>query len=233
MTIPSAIPVTPSADTEGYLPLSALNDLLFCPRRCYLHRTEGVWTENAHTAEGSLSHRRVHRTGDSTEGPHRTARGLWLVSHRMRLVGVADSVEFHRQADGSEVAFPVEYKNGRRKRWDNDDVQLCAQAICLEEMTGWSIPAGAIFHRKTKRRRGVIFDDRLRSKTLETADRLPRMLAGPVAPPPVVHRKCGGCSLNETCMPVLLSRPLALAGRGRMLFSRPTDGIEGTDGRGE
>jgi len=155
------------------------------------------------------------------------------VSHRMRLVGVADAVEFHRQADGSEVGFPVEYKNGRRKRWDNDDVQLCAQAICLEEMTGWAIPAGAIFHRKTRRRREVMFDGRLRSKTLEAADRLPRVLAARVAPLPVVHRKCGGCSLNETCMPVLLSEPLVLARRGRELFARPCDGGDRTDGRSE
>src|SRR4051794_25580883 len=135
MTVP--LPTIPSADSDDYPPLSALNDLLFCPRRCFLHRVEGVWVENVHTTSGSLEHKRVHTPRDSDESPFRVARGLRIVSHRLRVVGVADLVEFHPDpAGGRDVPFPVEYKRGRRRRWDNDEAQLCAQALCLEEMLG-------------------------------------------------------------------------------------------------
>src|SRR5437879_3764228 len=119
----------PDNSEEDYLPLGALNDLLFCPRRCALHRTEQLWSDNAFTVEGTLAHHKVHAAPDEAEadGPYRVARGLWLRSNRLRLVGVADLVEFRPQP------YPVEYKRGRRRKWDNDDVQVCAQALCLEE----------------------------------------------------------------------------------------------------
>src|SRR5450432_962875 len=110
------LPTISAADPDDYPPLSALNDLLFCPRRCALHRLEGVWTDNVHTVAGSLGHQRVHTVRDSDETPFRTARGLWLVSHRLRIVGVTDLVEFHPDAaTGAEVPFPVEYKRGKRR----------------------------------------------------------------------------------------------------------------------
>ena len=140
----------PPADGDDYPPLSALNDLLFCARRCYLHRVEGVWVENAHTLTGSLDHRRVHAVKDGDLASGRTARGLRLVSHALRVQGVADLVEFP-----GGVPFPVEYKRGKRRKWDNDDVQLCAQALCLEEALGVAVPAGAVFHVLSKRRRDV------------------------------------------------------------------------------
>src|SRR5690348_5859190 len=113
---------SPGDDSDAYPPLSALNDLLFCPRRCFLHRVEGLWRENAHTASGSLQHRRVHSAHDAEELPFRIARGLRLISHRLRLVGIADVVEFHPDpAGGPELPYPVEYKRGRRRRWENDD----------------------------------------------------------------------------------------------------------------
>lgn len=168
---------TPSDD---YPPLSALNDFLFCPRRCALHRLEGLWRDNAHTAAGSLDHRRVHAARDNDEGPFRTARGLWLVSHRLRVVGVADLVEFRpNDAGRPDTPFPVEYKRGKRRRWDNDEVQLCRQAVCLEEMLGVAVPAGAVFHTLSKRRRDVVFDDALRPH---------RRHGRPPARPPRVRR---------------------------------------------
>ena len=114
------LPVLPPADGADYPPLSALNDLLFCARRCFLHRVEGVWVENVHTTAGTLDHRRVHQTRDAEPAAGRTARGLWVTSHRLRLTGVCDLVEF---CPGTpEVPFPVEYKRGKRRRWDNDEV---------------------------------------------------------------------------------------------------------------
>src|SRR3954471_21052498 len=109
------LPVLPSVDGADYPPLSALNDLLFCARRCFLHRVEGVWVENVHTTAGTLDHRRVHQTRDAEPAAGRTARGLWVTSHRLRLTGVCDLVEFHPHTP--DVPFPVEYKRGKRRRW--------------------------------------------------------------------------------------------------------------------
>jgi CRISPR-associated exonuclease Cas4 len=217
------LPLLQAADTD-YPPLSALNDYLFCPRRCFLHRVEGIWTDNAHTASGSLAHARAHEPRDSDELPFRTARGLWVVSHQLRVYGVADVVEFHPATDGGvDVPFPIEYKRGRRKRWDNDDVQLCAQAVCLEEMLGVVVPAGAIFNVKSRRRREVSFSASLRQKTAETATRLHELLATSVAPPPVLHPKCAGCSVREICMPDLVSAAVRYRRAAAELFVRPRD----------
>ena len=179
----TTLPVVSADSGEEYPPLSALNDLLFCQRRCYLHRVEGVWLENAHTVTGSREHRRVHAEGETTEGDRRDLRGLWLVSHRLRLAGVADLVEASPDpATGKKNYFPVEYKRGRRRRWDNDDVQLCAQAMCLEEMLGVGVPKGAVFHARSRRRREVTFDAALRRRTEEAAAALHRLLAARSAP---------------------------------------------------
>ena len=112
------MPVTNTDAAEDYPPLSALNDLLFCLRHCFLHRVEGVWVENAHTLSSSRDHDRVHSVKDSaTAADGRTARGLRLISHTLKIQGVADLVEFH-----GDVPFPVEYKRGKRRKWNNDDV---------------------------------------------------------------------------------------------------------------
>jgi CRISPR-associated exonuclease Cas4 len=211
-----------AAGSDDYPPLSALNDILFCPRRCALHRLEGLWRDNAHTASGSLDHRRVHAARDHDEANFRTARGLWLVSHRLRIVGVADLVEFHPgQGDGPDVPFPVEYKRGKRRRWDNDEVQLCAQALCLEEMLGVAVPAGAVFHIQSKRRRDVVFDDALRRKTTDTAVRLHALLASGATPPPIVHPKCKQCSVNALCLPDLVAAPARYRRAAGELFLVP------------
>jgi CRISPR-associated exonuclease Cas4 len=203
-----SLPVIPPPSADDYPPLSALNDLLFCPRRCALHRLEGVWVDNAHTAAGSIEHRRVHAQRDADESPLRTARGLRLVSHRLCLFGVADLIEFHPNPDGGpEIPFPVEYKRGKKRRWDNDEVQLCAQALCLEEMLGLTIPAGAIYHVRSRRRRGIDFDGALRQRTEEAAARLHELLRAGVTPPPIPHPKCRQCSLNHLCLPDLVADP--------------------------
>src|SRR5580700_5465984 len=178
--MPSSLPLVASStpDTANYPPSSALNDLLFCERRCFLHRVEQVWVENVHTTSGSLDHRRAHGGGNSEEPGGRVARGLWVVSHRLRVVGVCDVVEFH-----GDVPFPVEYKRGKRRRWDNNEVQLCAQAIALEEMLGRDVPAGALFFVKTKRRQEVAFDAGLHARTIAAAERLHEILGMTSAPP--------------------------------------------------
>ena len=216
------LPVLPAAGDGEYPPLSTLNDVLFCPRRCFLHRVEGVWVENRHTAAGTLDHRRVHAARDATELDLRTARGLPLVSHRLRVSGVSDLVEFRpHPGGGPAVPFPVEYKRGKRRSWDNDEVQLCAQAMCLEEMLGVEIPAGAIYHVKSKHRRPVPLTADLRRRTADAAARLHAILAATAAPPPVLHPKCRQCSLHATCMPELLSSQGRYRAAARDLFAAP------------
>jgi CRISPR-associated exonuclease Cas4 len=202
---------------EDYPPLSALNDLLFCPRRCALHRLEGVWVENRHTVEGTHAHRAVHVSParDEDEGSCRSVRGVWLRSDRLRLVGVADVVEFRPEP------YPVEYKRGRRRRWDNDDVQLCAQALCLEEMLKVTVPAGAVYNVRSRRRREVAFDPDLRRATEEAVVRLHELLSSGATPPPVPHPKCKHCSLYHVCLPQLISDTAAYRRAARGLFTVP------------
>lgn len=237
------LPTLPPADNgDDYPPLSALNDILFCPRRCFLHRVEVVWIENVHTTSGTIEHRRVHEAHDADHAAVRIARGLLLVSHRLRLCGVADVVEF-RSIPGAEgapvnptdplgptegnaagmslVPFPIEYKRGKRRRWNNDDVQLCAQAICLEEMLGTVVPAGAVFHVQSKRRRDVLFSPTLRRQTEAAASQLHVLLAARKAPPPLLHPKCRECSVHDLCMPDLLADPTEYQRAAASLFSVP------------
>jgi CRISPR-associated exonuclease Cas4 len=202
-------------DDEEFQPIRALNDLLFCPRRCALHRTEQLWVENAHTVEGSHGHRIVHAdpAREQAESPWRSVRGLWLRSNRLRLVGKADLVEFQ------PGPYPVEYKRGRKRRWDNGEVQLCAQALCLEEMLGTPVPAGAIFHLRSRRRREVVFDSALRRTTEEAAERLHALVASGVTPPPVLHPKCKACSLHDACLPEIVAAPDACRRYALALFT--------------
>ncbi|HVA51258.1 MAG TPA: CRISPR-associated protein Cas4 [Pirellulales bacterium] len=219
-------------DQDDYQPILALNDLLFCERRCAMHRVEQVWVENRFTLEGTTAHKKVH-AGPSEEelgGRGRVIRGLWVRSERLRLVGIADLVEFRAAADsrpphpsplpeGEGVPYPVEYKRGKRRRWDNDDVQLCAQALCLEEMLGVSVPAGAVFHVKSRRRREILFDERLRARTEAAARRLHELFASGETPPPVHKPRCRGCSLHELCMPEMLGERVRAARYQRGLFA--------------
>jgi len=200
-------------DPEGddLVPLSALNALLYCDRRAALRHLDGLYVHNEHTRRGDLLHARADRAGFERRKGVRTERGLWLVSRRLRLYGRADLVEFQRppgpRSRGravAEIPFPVEYKRGRHRRWDNDDVQLCAQALCLEEMLGVAVPEGSVFHAKSKKRRTVEFTPRLREETESAVARLHALLASGQAPPAVLKPQCRGCSLRGLCLPDIL-----------------------------
>jgi CRISPR-associated exonuclease Cas4 len=196
------------AESDDYPPLSALNHLLFCERRCALLRIEGVWVENVHTTGGSIGHRKAHEVADRARASVRSASGLRLVSHRLKLTGIADVVEFRDNPhDGARIPYPVEYKRGRRKRWDNDEVQLCAQAICLEEMLSVNVPKGAIYHITSKARREVEFSSILRAKTEDAAARLHDLLAKRLIPAPELKPRCSGCSIRGVCLPEVFARP--------------------------
>ncbi len=181
---------------EDLLPISALQHLLFCPRQCALIHLEQLWAENALTLEGRHLHQKADHGRGERRGGLRVARGLLLRSLRLGLFGKADVVEFRAGA-----ALPVEYKRGKPKKDGSDKVQLCAQALCLEEMLDLPVPAGAIFYGVTRRRLEVPFDEPLRRLTLETIGRLHQMIASRATPAAVREKKCGRCSLRHLCLP--------------------------------
>jgi CRISPR-associated exonuclease Cas4 len=197
---------------DDLLPLSALQHLLYCERQAMLIHVERVWADNPFTVEGKRLHERVDSGTGETRGDVRIARGLPLRSLRLGLSGKADAVELHRLPDGEPGSrvpgapgvwrpFPVEYKRGRPKRHRADEVQICAQALCLEEMLGGAVPAGALFYGQTRRRLDVAFDSELRRQTEEAAARLHELFAARITPPPVREPKCDQCSLLDLCLP--------------------------------
>ena len=194
---------------DDLLPISALQHLIFCERQCALIHIEQIWTENRFTAEGRIMHERVHEAAAESRGDVRIVRGLRLRSLALGLIGVADVVEFQRDDAGIALdgrsgrwrAFPVEYKRGKPKPDRCDEVQLCAQAMCLEEMLGCTIPAGALFYGTTRRRKDVVLDGHLREVTTGTARRLHELLDSGITPPAIHEKKCQNCSLFSTCMP--------------------------------
>lgn len=193
------------ADDDSF-PLSALQHFAFCPRQCALIHVERQWAENTLTAHGRVLHDRAHAAGSESRGDLRLARALSLQSAALGLHGVADVVEFHRQPDGTWRPFPVEYKRGRPKHEPIDAVQLCAQAICLEEMLHTPVPAGALFYGATHRRHDVTFDDDLRAETRQLAAAVRAQLAVGLTPPAVYAAKCHACSLLELCRPQATAR---------------------------
>jgi len=189
---------------DDLLPLSGLQHLAFCERQCALIHIEQAWAENLYTAEGRVLHERVHEADQTTRGEIRIEYSMPLRSLRLGLIGKADVVEFHRIRDSNIDRwrpFPVEYKRGRPKKADLDRVQLCAQALCLEEMLGVEVPSGALFYGKTRHREDVDFDARLRSETEETAKRFHALIEARVTPRPVYGKQCDTCSLRDLCLP--------------------------------
>lgn len=188
-------------EEDDLIMISALNHYLYCPRRCALIHIEQLWDENRFTAEGRIMHERVHEEGNESRGDVRIARGVSLRSLEMGVVGMADVVEFHRIDKNQWQPFPVEYKRGKPKPDHSDAIQLCAQAICLEEMLGIAVPKGALFYGRTRRRFDVLFDDSLRTEVHETAKRVHELIASGTTPPPVYGKRCESCSLIGECMP--------------------------------
>lgn len=194
-------------DEDDLIPLSALQHWLVCPRQCGLIHLEGQWEDNRLTAEGNALHARVDQAGAESRDGVRRVTGLPLKCARLGLVGRADVVEFRRSAGGGEVPFPIEHKRGREKADDRDTAQLCAQALCLEEMLGAAVPEGALFYAATRRRVQVAFTPGLRRRVEDAADGIREMLASGRTPAPVAIPACRGCSLADLCLPNALARP--------------------------
>jgi CRISPR-associated exonuclease Cas4 len=193
-------------DDEDLIPISALQHYLYCPRQCALIHVERLWAENRHTAEGRVLHDRADAPGVEQRHGVRTATGLPLSAPELGLAGVADVVEF-RTGTAEKVACPVEYKRGRPKAHRADEVQLCAQALCLEAMLSCTVPEGALFYGQTRRRKQVVFDEELRALTLDTIGAVRKMFDERRTPQAIYEAKrCDACSLLELCRPNELGR---------------------------
>ncbi len=197
------------------IPLSAINQYIYCPRRAGLIHIEGMFTHNEHTVIGSQLHEGADIPGYETVRGVTMLRALPVWSDRLGLSGKCDVVERH--PDKSLV--PVEYKKGKRRKFENDDAQLCAQALCLEEMFEQDVPWGVIFHAGSKRRREVEFTEGLRRFTIETIKALRRMIEEETVPQSVYKPQCSECSLFENCIPEITSSPPWLMQISRDIFT--------------
>lgn len=188
-------------DPDELAPISALQHYLACPRQCALIHLEGLWVENRLTAEGRILHKKSDEGGEEARPGMRRVWGLPLLSRRLGLTGKADVVEFIIEPDGTETPYPVEHKRGSAKQDDRDRVQLCAQAMCLEEMLGVSVPHGALFYATPRKRQLVPISPELRALTERTAAAVHAMLDEKITPPALPGAPCGGCSLADLCLP--------------------------------
>lgn len=201
---------------DELLPLSGLSQISFCDRRWALIHLESVWEVNRFTAEGEQLHERAHSAEPESRPGVLVRRTLPLHSFQLGLSGQADVVEFHPSDSDTAVrlsgrsgkwqAYPVEYKRSRDKAGSIAyRIQLCAQAMCLEEMLQTTIPEGAIFDASTKRRQEVRFEDSVRNEVVRLAEHMHSLFQAEVTPPAVLKKACRNCSLNTYCMPETLA----------------------------
>jgi CRISPR-associated exonuclease Cas4 len=196
-------------EEDELIPISALQHVIYCERQAALIHLERMWSENVHTVQGKHLHEMVDDGGGESRRALRVVSALPLRSLALGVSGVADVVEFHRTDSGTALPgrtglwrpFPVEYKKGKPKRHRADEVQLCAQALCLEEMFATAVPEGALFYGSTRRRKVVALDERLRRLTRDAAEVLRRILTSAITPAAVWGRKCLQCSLIDDCRP--------------------------------
>lgn len=202
--------------------LSAIAHYSYCPRRCALIHVEHVFEDNLFTLRGSMAHARADEPTEATLGGVAEERALPIWSERHGLYGKADVVEFH--PDGS--ICPVEYKHGSKRESAHDELQLCAQAMCLEEMFCSEIPCGAVYSSSSHARREVEFTPLLREKTLEAAQAVREMFAANVVPPPVNDARCPNCSLVTACMPSGVDYLAGLSAEGFLFKPSESEVVE-------
>ena len=194
--------------------ISALEHWSYCPRQCALIHVEQTFDENLYTLRGRAVHKRVDEPVVEEQAGMRIERALPLWSKTLGLVAKGDVVEFH-----GETPYPVEYKHGPHRVQEHDDLQLCAQALCLEEMTGQSVPRGAIYHHSSRKRREVEFTAALRARVVEVTEAIRAMLKATRLPPPVNDHRCTHCSLQESCMPSVIDEGRRASAVVRDLFT--------------
>jgi CRISPR-associated exonuclease Cas4 len=202
-----------SGERDDAIMISAIQHYSYCPRQCALIHVEQQFSSNVHTARGDAVHARVDEPGWEIQPGARVERALPIWSDRLGLTGRCDAVEFRH--DGS--IYPVETKHGPRKAKVHDDLQLAAQAICLEEMTGKPVPRGAIYHHTSRRRREVVITDALRHQVEEITVAVRALLASGKLPPPANDARCKECSLKNICQPeALMAKPAQISLRSSL-----------------
>jgi CRISPR-associated exonuclease Cas4 len=191
---------------DDFLFISALQHIAYCPRQFALIHVEQVWAENRFTAEGQLLHERVDSGAAEQRGSLRSERGVLLTSEKYQIKGKMDLLEIEART-GPEAGlppryFPVEYKRGKPKVQDWDRIQLCAQALCIEEMRNTKVEQGAIWYWEVRRREPILIDDRLRMVTVSMIEQARAILAAGTTPSPIKDRsRCKACSLLDLCQP--------------------------------
>ena len=195
-------------DDDEIILISAIEHYSYCPRQYALIHLEQVYEENVFTLQGTAQHERAHEETTTFEEGMRVERALPLWSEHFGLLGKGDVVEFHD--DG--LVMPVEYKHGAKRERKHDELQICAQALCLEEMLGVTVAAGAIFYHGSQRRREVAISPALRAATTQAIAEMRELARNGITPPPVNDARCENCSLNAVCQPALLGQAARLSG---------------------
>jgi CRISPR-associated exonuclease Cas4 len=183
-------------ETEEYVPIAALNQYAYCPHRCWLMFCASEFIDNQYTIEGTSLHDRVHTVGEGNREETWQIRAIWLKSEKYKLIGKSDLIE----SENGEW-YPVEYKRGKKGEWDNDELQVCAQALCLEEMTGQTIKTGYIYYAHSHQRQLVEITEELRQSAIVTIESVQKLICTGVMPKALKTKRCTGCSLYTRCLP--------------------------------
>ncbi|HBL13309.1 MAG TPA: CRISPR-associated protein Cas4 [Cyanobacteria bacterium UBA11162] len=182
-------------DTE-YIPIASLNHYTYCPHRCWRMFCIGEFIDNQYTIEGTSLHDRVHTLSENYREDTWQVRAIWLKSEQYKLIGKSDLIESE-----SGQLYPVEYKRGHKGEWDNDELQVCAQALCLEEMTGQTITQGFVYYAHSHQRQLVEISDQLRKEAIATLQSIIQLMQTGQMPKAIYSKRCKGCSLYSQCLP--------------------------------
>ncbi|WAL59122.1 CRISPR-associated protein Cas4 [Thermocoleostomius sinensis] len=181
---------------DDYIPIAALNQYAYCPHRCWRMFCLGGFIDNQYTIEGTSLHDRVHTVGENQREEIWQIRAIWLKSDQYHLIGKADLIE-----SGNGRWYPVEYKRGHVGEFENDALQVCAQALCLEAMTGKPVTLGYLYYAQSHQRQPVEISTELRQKTIAIIEKVRHLLETGDMPPAIYSSRCQGCSLYEQCLP--------------------------------
>jgi len=176
--------------------IAALNQYSYCSHRCWRMFCLGEFEDNQYTIEGTSLHENVHTLGENNRGDTWQVRAISLRSERYQLFGKSDLIEYE-----SGEFYPVEYKRGKKGEWDNDALQVCAQALCLEEMTGKRIEKGYVYYAHSHQRELIEITEKLRQETIKTIEEIKSLIETGKRPPAVYSKRCNGCSLYAQCLP--------------------------------
>ncbi len=179
-----------------YIPIASLNQYSYCPHRCWRMVCAGEFSDNQYTIEGTSLHERVHTLSEINRDETWQVRAIWLKSEQYKLIGKSDLIE-----STDRQLYPVEYKRGKKGEWDNDELQVCAQALCLEEMTGQTITQGYVYYAQSHQRQLVHISQQLRQSAIETIQTVQILLQTGKMPPAIYSKRCQGCSLKSQCLP--------------------------------